>query len=296
MSLKDLWIGRSNPTLSFEFFPPRDEAAAARLWESLPDLVALKPDFMSVTFGAGGSTRDGSRQLVRLLKETSDIEVVAYVAAYGLSPDDLAVVLRDYRELGVESLLCVRGDKPREMIDYTPHPESLSYACDLIAHIRGRYNFDMGVAGYPEGHIEAESIESDLEFLSYKVQLGACYIISQFFYDNKFFFRFVERCRSAGITVPILAGIMPIYNLKLLENLAGFCGATIPGTLQSELAKIPPDDKKTLSEFGVQFAVKQCRDLAAFGIDGLHIYTMNRPRSTKRIVDILRSENVLPSP
>jgi methylenetetrahydrofolate reductase (NADH) len=293
MSLKDVWTGRTKPTVSMEFFPPRTEKAAGKLQKILPDLVSLQPDFMSVTFGAGGSTRDGSRQLVAQLKQISDIEIVAYLACYGLDPAVIKDILGAYRDLNVETILCIRGDEPKEDNAITPHPDSLPYATHLISFVNDTFDFCLGVAGYPEGHVESETIESDLEFLKHKVDAGAHYIISQFFYDNQYFYDFVDRCRAAGISVPILAGIMPVYSISMLKNLTNFCGATVPGELQMQLDAIPPDDKKAVSRLGIEYATQQCRDLLRHGVDGLHIYTMNRGKAATGIITTLRSENLL---
>ena len=184
MKLTELWNASPKPTISFELFPPRSEKAAASLEKAIDALAALGPDFVSVTFGAGGSTREGSRQLVDKLKNEKGLEVVAYFACYGLGPEDIAGVLDSYREIGVETILAVRGDTPREG-EFVPHPDSLPHATDLVSFIRPRYDFCVGVAGYPEGHIEAQSKAQDLEYLKLKVDLGAEYIITNYFYEMR---------------------------------------------------------------------------------------------------------------
>ena len=292
MKVTEIWESKRRPTLSMEFFPPRTPEAAEKLDKALLKLSALTPDFASVTFGAGGSTRDGSRQLVDKLKNETGFEVLAYFAGYGLSPDEILAVLDRYEALGVENILVVRGDKPRYK-DLKPHPDGFLYASELMAFVRPRYSFCMGVAGYPEGHSEAESREKDIEFLKQKVDNGAEYVITNYFYDNQFFFDYVERCRKAGITVPIVPGVMPIYGLKSMERSSAICGASITEQVRMGVAEFSEDDKKAVRDFGVGFAIRQCRELLGAGLPGLHFYTINRSLSTMRIVEELRGEGLI---
>jgi methylenetetrahydrofolate reductase (NADPH) len=292
MRLTELWKSRTKPTVSFELFPARSEKAAANLERAIDALAAVGPDFVSVTFGAGGSTREGSRDLVDKLINSKKLEVLAYFACYGLGPDDITGVLNAYRDLGVQSVLCVRGDAP-EAEGFTPHPDSLAHASDLLAFVGKRWDFCLGAAGYPEGHIDAESKEKDLGYLKLKVDSGAQFVIANYFYDNQYFLDFVERCRGLGIQVPILPGVMPVYTVKMMENLAGMCGATLTDRLKQGIAGVPEGDKEALLEFGVDFAVEQCRGLIAAGVPGLHIYTMDRSSSAVKIVNRLRDEGLL---
>jgi len=292
MKLTNLWDSNPRPTISFELFPARSEKAAGGLDTAIDELAALKPDFFSVTFGAGGSTREGSRQLVDRLKNEKGQQVVAYFAGYGLAPDDIVAVLDAYQSLGIENVLVVRGDPPREE-GFDPHPDSLPYATDLVAFIRPRYDFCMGVAGYPEGHVKAPSNEKDLEYLKLKVDGGAEYIITNYFYDNEYFFDFLQRCRATGISVPIVPGVMPIYSVKMMDMLAGLCGATITEEVRQGIAALPEGDKEALQEFGIEFATRQCTGLLEAGVPGLHFYTMDRSQSAVGIVNRLRAEGPL---
>ena len=289
----DIWSAGKSPTVSFELFPARSEKAAKNLEKAIDRLAALKPDFVSVTFGAGGSTREGSRQLIEKLKVEKRLEIIAYFAGYGLGPDDITAVLDGYQQLGVENLLVVRGDPPHGEEDFTPHPESLPHASDLLAFVRSRYGFCLGAAGYPESHIECESPEKDLEHLALKVAQGAEYIIANYFYENQLYYDFVDRCRAASLDVPIIPGVMPVYSIKMMENLAKLCGATITDELRQGLAALPEGDKKALAAFGIDFAVTQCRGLLESGVPGLHIYTMDQSRATVGIVNRLREEGLL---
>lgn len=293
MKVIDIWNSSSKPTISFELFPARSEKGAANLENTIEELSSLKPDFVSVTFGAGGSTREGSYQLVEKLKNQKELEVVAYFAGYGLGPDDITSVLDSYRDLGLDNILVVRGDPPREEEDFKPHPQSLPHASDLIEFIRPRYSFCLGTAGYPEGHIEAESKEKDIEYLKLKVDNGAEYIISNYFYDNRYFFDFIDRCKATGINVPIVPGVMPIYSVKMMEMLAGLCGATITDDVRQGIAALPEGDKEALVNFGIDFAVDKCEELLNAGVSGLHIYTMDRSSSAVGIVNRLKNDGLL---
>jgi methylenetetrahydrofolate reductase (NADPH) len=292
MKLTDLWKSSIKPTISFELFPARTEKGAAKLETTMDELMGLSPDFASVTFGAGGSTREGSYQLVRKLIEERHLEVVAYFAGYGLNPEEIVSVLDDYQGLGVENVLVVRGDPPHDE-SFQPHPESFSYANELMAFIRPKYDLCLGVAGYPEGHIDAVSKDQDLEYLKLKVDQGAEYIVTNYTYDNRYFFEYVERVRAAGIDLPILPGVMPIYSVKMMENLAKLCGATITEEIHKGIAKLPEGDSAALLKFGIDFATNQCSELLKAGVPGLHIYTMDRSPSATGIVQALEESGIL---
>ena len=292
MKVIDLWKSDQKPTISFELFPARSDKAAENLEKSIDRLAALNPDFVSVTFGAGGSTREGSRQLLQQLKHEKGLDILAYFACFGLGPEDIVSVLDSYQAIGVGSVLAVRGDAPRDEA-FEPHPDSLPFASDLVAFIRQRYAFCLGVAAYPEGHIDAPDRSKDLEYLKLKVDQGGEYIITNYFYDTGYFFDFVTRCRGSGIEVPIVPGIMPIYSVKMMEMLAGMCGATITDDIRKGLASLDEGDKDALIAFGIEFAYRQCVELLEAGVPGLHIYTMDRSASTVGLVNRLRAEGLL---
>ncbi len=292
MRVVDRWQQGQDPTLSFELFPARNEKAAQNLKQAIEKLGGLGPDFVSVTFGAGGATQAGSRELVEQLQERR-LKVMAYFAGYGLGPEQIVEVLDVYQELGIENLLVVRGDPPREEEGFSPHPESFAHASELLGFIRERYSFCLGAAGYPEGHVEAESPARDLDYLELKVKQGAEFVLTNYCYDNRFYFEFVQRCRARGVQVPIVPGIMPVYSVKMLENLARLCGATITEPLREGLATLPEGDAAAVAEFGIEFATEQCRELIRSGVPGLHFYTMDRAKSVVEIVSRLREEGLL---
>lgn len=293
MKITEMWAMRDKATVSFELFPPRSEKAAGRLEKTIDVLAGLKPDFTSVTFGAGGSTREGSYQLLENLKVEKKLEVIGYFAGYGLGPDDITAVLNSYKGLGLENILVVRGDIPRDDEEFSPHPQSYKHASDLMKFIRPKFDFCLGVAAYPEGHIEADSKEKDLEYLKLKVDQGAEYIITNYTYDNHYFYDFVDRCLGLGISIPIVPGVMPIYTEKMMESLAKLCGATIPAEIRLGLGELPEGDKEAVLNYGIEFAYQQCEDLIKSGVPGIHIYTMDRYKSVEAVVKRLRNKNLL---
>lgn len=292
MRVAELYASTDRPVVSLEFFPPRDQSAEEGFYRAVDTLSGLNPDYMTVTFGAGGSTREGSWQTVRKLLREKNLPTVAYIAGYGLGPDELTAVLDRYRDLGVKTIFVIRGDKPRGS-DFTPHPDSFSYAAELIAFIRERYDFDLGCAGYPEGNGSGNGPDRDIAFLRQKVDRGAQYVVSQYCYDTENFFAFVEKCRAAGITVPIIPGIMPIYSVKMTRNLCSLCGASIPSAMEGKLLELADREPKEAAAYGVAVATAQCRDLLKGGVDGLHFYTMDRAKSLVEIITTLRAEKLL---
>ena len=293
MRVLDIWKSKQKPTFSFELYPARTPKGASSLERAIDELAELEPDFVSVTFGAGGSTWEGSRDLVDALKNGKGLEIVAYVACYGLQPEVLTDVLRNYQKIGVENVLGVRGDPPREQENFTAHTDSFSHASDFIQFIKQHFDLCVGAAGYPEGHIEAESKEKDLEYLKLKVNNGAEYIIANYFYDNNYFFRFLDRCDAMGISVPVVPGVMPVFSVKMMKTLAELCGATITEELEKRIAAVPEGDKEGLRQMGVDFAVEQCSELLDAGVPGIHIYTMDRSASAAEIVKRLRADSKL---
>jgi len=291
MRVSELYRSK-RPVISMELFPPRTDKAAETFGDTIDRLSALRPDYMSVTFGAGGSTREGSYQTVKKVLIEKKQPTVAYLAGYGIGPDEIRAVLNAYKELGVETIFVIRGDKPQGQ-DFTPHPDSFSHAGELIAFIKKNFDFTLGCAGYPEGHMEAESLEKDMEYLKLKVDSGAEYVVTQFFYDNDYFLRYRDRCFASGITVPIIPGIMPVYTISLTTMLTGVCGTTVTGELQARLDAVDAADKEAVLSLGIDVAAEQCLGLLREGVPGLHVYTMNRAKSTAEILSRLKEKAVL---
>ncbi len=280
------------PVISMEFFPFRDDKTAENFNKTIDTLAPLNPDYLSVTFGAGGSTREGSAQTINTIVKEKKLPCVAYIAGYGLSPDEICRVLDHYQAQGIETIFILRGDQPRDT-GFVSHPDSFAHASDLISFIGGRYDFDLGCAGYPEGHVEAPSLEKDIEYLKLKVDAGAQYVVVQYFYDNAYFFDYEKKCRRAGIDVPIIPGIMPVYTLKMTRALSKICGTKIPGKLAQKMNTIDGEDKAAVLDLGINFALDQCRELLEKGVSGLHFYTMNRSHSTREIIRRLEREGLL---
>lgn len=275
-----------------EFFPPRNQAGADKFGKTVDTLSELDPDYFSVTFGAGGSTRDGSYQAVRQLHTDKQLPTVAYIAGFGLGPDNIRRVLDSYGELGIETIFVIRGDKPADD-DFVSHPDSFTYAADLISFIKDNYDFTLGCAGYPEGHLESRDLDTDIEYLKEKVSAGAEYIVTQYFYDNRFFFDFKDKCRQTGIDVPIIPGIMPVYTVKMTRMLSRICGSSIPADLDARLNTVDPEDKDDVIQLGIDVAVDQCRGLLEKDVHGLHFYTMDRSKTTVEIIQALKQEGLL---
>lgn len=291
MPFTDLWT-RQAPTLSFEFYPGHNEKSTIKLHETIKTLLSLCPDFMSVTFGAGGTSRGGSLELLKQIRFMTTVQLVGYIAAYGLSQEELGRIALTYQQIGVDALFAIRGDIPQEN-PIPPHPQGCSYAADLVKVIKNRSPLPIGVAAYPDGHVEATDRMQDWERLVDKIRSGADYIITQYFYDNAAFYALRDFLRSQGIKIPILAGIMPIYSSKLTFSLAEKCGAHLPKALKMRIQSIAPDDKEAIHNLGCELALDQCRDLIAKGVDGLHFYTMDRSPSVMAIVTGLRQEGLL---
>jgi methylenetetrahydrofolate reductase (NADPH) len=291
MRVTDLYKNKHKPVISIEFFPPRSEKASATFESTVDILKAQDPDYMSVTFGAGGSTKAGSYQTVKTIID-KNMPTVAYVTGLGIKKSEITEVLDSYKQIGVETIFVIRGDQPKTEQSGSL-PGDFSYASDLIELIKSEYDFTLGCAGYPEGHIEAESLDKDIEYLKLKVDNGAEYIVTQYFYDNRFYFDYVEKCRKTGIDIPIIPGIMPVYTVKMMEMLSNICGSTITEDLKNMLLNVDPEDKEAVLNIGIDFATEQCRGLLKEGVPGLHFYTMGRSKSTGAILDRLKDENLL---
>ena len=276
-----------SPTVSFEFFPPKDDAGFARLFETIEALRPLAPSYVSVTYGAGGSTRRKTVDLVRRIKHEIGLESMAHLTCVGAAGTEIADVLETLEAGGVENVLPLRGDPPAGQGRFEPAPGGFRYASELVAFIRRNYGFCLGGACYPETHPEAPSPEVDLANLKRKVDAGAEFLITQLFFDNSDFLRFRDRAVKAGIGVPIVAGIMPIRSLKQTQRFAQMCGARIPADLLGRM-EIVQDDPSAVRRIGIEHATLQCRHLLEAGVAGLHFYTLNHSTATRAIYQDIR--------
>ncbi len=277
-SISDFFAQRRT-VRSLEFFPPKDEAGVQHLRETAAVLKRMQPDFVSVTYGAGGSTRERSAQVSTFLKQDFGFTVMPHLTCVGSTRDEIAQLADKIHASGFRNIMALRGDPPKGQTTFNPALDGLRYATDLVALLKSRHaDFCLGVAGYPEKHPEALDESKDLENLARKVQAGASFITTQLFFDNDLYYRFVDRCRASGITVPIVPGIMPVLSLKQIQRFTQLCGAHLPAKLlrRLEAAGEYPD---AVEAVGIDWALTQIRDLLHHGAPGYHLYILNRAKS-----------------
>ena len=284
----DRILGNRRPVFSFEFFPPKTDEGQRNLEGTLEVLKDDTPDFVSVTYGAGGTTRGRTVEITKWLKQNLGIEAMAHLSLVGESEERLVEILQELQVVGIENVLALRGDPPRGETEWKPHPGGLHYSVELIRLIKERFDFSIGAACFPEVHPEAPDRDTDLRYAREKVEAGAGFLVTQLFLDNEIYFEFVEAARDAGIGVPIIPGIMPITNLSQIKTITGMCGATIPAELERELEG-RADDPEAVVELGVAYATLQCSDLLARGAPGIHFYTLNKSPATRAILAALRA-------
>jgi methylenetetrahydrofolate reductase (NADPH) len=282
MRISELY-GRGRPVYSFEFFPPRTDEGFASLYRTVAELKRLDPDFVSVTWGAGGSTRRKTVEIVIRIQQDIGITAMAHLSCIGSTPDQLGKTLDRLGAAGVENVLALGGDRPP---DYQAPPGAFTYANELAGFIRSRWDFCLGGACYPETHPAAPSPEVDLANLVRKLDAGVDFLITQLFFDNADYFAFVKRAREAGVEVPIVPGIMPIISAASIRRITSLCGAQVPAELERALSDVEHDDALTL-QVGVEWATQQCRELLASGVPGIHFYTLNKSPATRSIFQSL---------
>ncbi len=274
-------------SVSFEFFPPGDAAMATTLWESMRRLAPLAPRFVSVTYGADGSTRERTHDLVSRVQRDTQLTSAPHLTCVGAPREEVLAIARRYWEEGIRHIVALRGDPPAGAAGYEPHPQGFAYASDLVAGLRTVADFDISVAAYPEVHPEAQSAEQDLDNLKRKVDAGATRAITQFFYDNDVYFRFRDRCAAAGINVSIVPGILPITRFPQVTRFAASCGATIPGWLAERFVGLE-NDPETRRLIAANVAIQQVTRLRERGgVSEFHFYTLNRAELTYAICHAL---------
>jgi len=278
-----------SPCFSFEFFPPKTDEGQRALEGALGELKKDNPDYVSVTYGAAGSTRDRTVEVTKWIKEDLGVEAMAHLSCVGEPVDRLREILDEVAAAGVENVLALRGDPPRGEVDWRPHPEGLESSVELIELIRARYDFCIGATCFPEVHPEAPDLEYDLRYTKRKVDAGASFLITQLFFENEDYFRFVERAREFGIDVPIIAGIMPITNFEQVKRFTTMCGASIPAALFEQLEARQQEGDEAVTELGVAYATLQCADLLERGAPGIHFYTLNKSPATRAILSALKA-------
>jgi methylenetetrahydrofolate reductase (NADPH) len=281
VKLADLYA-RPGLTLSVEFFPPKTEKGEENLFSEIEIIKRLKPSFCSVTYGAGGSTREKTVDLVETIHNDCGLEVMCHLTVVGQSKAEARAVLARLKEKGIENLIALGGDPPQGMADWRPHPDGFHHAVELVREARAVGAFSIAVAGFPEVHPRAVSREADLQFLKEKVDAGAAAVITQLFFDNDDYYRFVDDLRKLGVTVPIVPGVLPILSVSQIRRFTALCCAKIPAKLERELAKVESDDDAAV-QMGIDYASHQCEALIEYGVPGLHFYSLNKSYSLSAI-------------
>jgi methylenetetrahydrofolate reductase (NADPH) len=292
MHIRDI-LAQDETTLSFEFFPPKTEKDSDALFENIASLETLQPSFVSVTYGAGGSTRELTHNLVTRLKKTTTLDPVPHLTCVCHQEADIQSILENYAAAGVSNILALGGDPPRDLAGYVKANDAFQQAADLVRFIRrfeghpDSRGFGIGVAGFPEGHPTTPNRLDELDYLKRKVDEGADYICTQLFFDNRDFYDFRERCELIGIRVPIIAGIMPVTSLPGMKRMAQLAlGARYPARLTRALQRCQ-DDAEAVRNVGIHWATEQCRDLLDNGVKGIHLYTLNKSDATRQIYQSL---------
>jgi methylenetetrahydrofolate reductase (NADPH) len=287
MLIRDLF-NLDQPVFSFEFFPPKTEQGERALLNTVARLRELDPSFVSVTYGAGGSTREKTIEIVSRIKHEFGIEAMAHLTCVGHDRDEIAGILDRIQACGIENVLPLRGDPPQGESTFVRPRNGFGYASELVDFIRERgYPFCLAGAGYPEGHVECRDLERGLTHLVEKVRAGVDVLITQLFFDNADYFAFVKRARGAGIELPIVPGIMPITNVAQIERITRMCGSRIPDALRNRMHAVE-DDEDAVNQIGIEHSTRQCRELLAAGAPGIHFYTLNKSPATAAILAELR--------
>jgi methylenetetrahydrofolate reductase (NADPH) len=288
MRIDEIIENHPEPAFSFEFFPPKTEEGERNLFKALEELRDLEPAFVSVTWGAGGSTREKTLDIVSRINADHGLEAMAHFTCVGATTEELHAALRQMRDAGIENVLALRGDPPKGQERFVATEGGLSYGSELVQLVSDSYDFCVVGACYPEIHPETEDLEAELSHMRAKVDAGARVLVTQLFFENSAYFQFVEAARNAGINVPIVPGIMPITNAEQIKRFTSMCGATIPAGLAEQL-DIRAEQPEAVAQFGVAYATLQCADLLARGAPGIHFYTLNKSPATRAILSALRT-------
>ena len=287
MRIDELLATNDGPVFSFEFFPPKTEEGERNLYQAIEELRSLAPAYVSVTYGAGGSTRDKTLDIVSRIREQHGLEAMAHFTCVGATEAELRTMLDRFQAAGLENVLALRGDPPQGQEAWTKTEGGLEHSHQLVALLEAEYDFSIGGACFPETHIHATSPEDDLRHLKQKVDAGTKFLITQLFFDNRVYEDFVQRARDIGIDVPIIPGIMPITNIGQVTRMTQLCGSDLPGSILAELQARAERPEAVLA-FGVAYATLQCAELLAMGAPGIHFYTLNRSPATRAILSALK--------
>ena len=292
MNLKEIYIKNNSPVVSYEVFPPKDDIDGTKLellFEELSKLIPYKPSLISVTYGAGGSNQTESYEIIKRIKNDLKVLPMPHFTCVSTSKNFIKEYLTSLENIGIENILALRGDIPEDRKIY----HDFKFASELVQYIKAESKLSVAVAGYPEGHKEAVSLQKDIEFLKYKIDFGADVVYTQLFFNNDKFFSFIEKCHAAGINIPIIPGILPVTNYKTLEKMATLCKVEIPKRMAEKLEK-HSDDKDYIKQYGIEYATNQCAELIKSGVRGLHFYTLNKSFAVSEILsNLLNTRTIL---
>ncbi|MBA2240402.1 MAG: methylenetetrahydrofolate reductase [NAD(P)H] [Solirubrobacterales bacterium] len=288
MRIDEILTAKGEPVFSFEFFPPRTPEGVENLWKAVEVLRGLEPDFVSVTYGAGGATRDGTLEISSRLKNELGVETMAHLSCVGETAEGIEEMLRRIEAAGIENVLALRGDPPKGESEFIRAEGGYSSATELARLASERFDFSLGGSCFPEVHPEAASAEADLDYLKTKVDAGARFLITQLFFDNRVYFEFVAAARGAGIDVPIIPGVIPIGSFGQVRRICALCDATIPDELEAAMAALGGDPEAE-AMLGIAYAARQCDELLARGAPGIHFYALNRAPGTRAVLSALRA-------
>ncbi|MDT8715518.1 methylenetetrahydrofolate reductase [NAD(P)H] [Clostridium sp. 19966] len=287
MLIRDIYKNKK-PVISFEIFPPKKDSDISAIYNTLEGLKDMRPDFISVTYGAGGSTRDTTVSIASLVKNKYNIESLAHLTCVELDEKALSSITENLKNNNVENILALRGDLPKDFSHDALNSQKFRHASDITSFIKKSSGFSVGGACYPEGHVECDSLDKDIYNLKLKAESGADFLITQLFFDNEKFYSFMEKIRSIGINIPVSAGIMPVTNKKQIERMVQLSGATLPKKFTRIMEKYE-FQPEALKEAGIAYATEQIIDLLSWGIDGIHLYTMNRPETCRKITENIKT-------
>ncbi len=284
--IEEIIASKRNIKVSFEFFPPKNDEMEEKLWKSINSLKNLNPEFVSVTYGAGGSTRERTHNTISRILQETNLKPASHLTCIASSKEEIAEIAKKYWDLGVRHIVALRGDMPAQSPNYQLRSDGYQYANELVLGLKKIHDFEISVAGYPEKHPEAKSLDEDIDNLKRKVDAGATRIITQFFFDSDAYFKFLEKCHKKGINIPIIPGILPVSNVKQVKHFAKMCGTSIPKWMQDLFLNLDENEETRKIVAGV-VAIEMCRILNNGGVENFHFYTLNRCDLTKAICHVL---------
>ncbi|UCC94728.1 MAG: methylenetetrahydrofolate reductase [NAD(P)H] [Candidatus Omnitrophota bacterium] len=279
-------LKQRNRGVSFEFFPPKSEAGKKSLVTTVRSLKESNPLYISMTCGARGTTQERTKEAVYTLLQEKELEIMAHLTCIGARKSSIESILNEYKEKGIENIMALRGDVPQDVSDFDFSAQDFRYARDLVTFIKKYGHFCIGVAVYPEGHIEMSSLEEDLEYTKQKIDAGADFAVTQMFFDNSHYYALLDRMKKKGITIPVLPGILPLTDVAKVKQFASVCRTTIPQNIEEEMARFSGKPLE-MEKMGIEFTIRQCQDLIKKGVEQIHFFTLNKSKTIKAILDAI---------